>query len=42
VAAFEKAKSFQGIVAWRQEFCDVEALRVMDSGSFRGSRQALC
>jgi hypothetical protein len=34
-AVVEKGKSFQEVVVWRQEFCGVEALRVMDGDSFR-------
>jgi hypothetical protein len=32
---FEKGKSFQGVIARRQEFCDVEVLRVMNDDGFR-------
>jgi hypothetical protein len=38
---FDKEKSFHGMLAWRQEFCDVEAFRVMDGRSFRQLCKAL-
>jgi hypothetical protein len=30
IGFLQKGQFFQGIVAWRQEFCDADALRVMD------------